>query len=111
MRRFFLSQYMLFAFVVFLAACPLAQREGTLQGVVISTTSSLPVPNAEATMTGMGYIFHAVSDSQGVFYMYDVPEGNYTITITAAGYVPYVYEPLQTLGGQTIGYTFLLSPL
>ncbi|HPO86650.1 MAG TPA: carboxypeptidase-like regulatory domain-containing protein [Candidatus Hydrogenedentes bacterium] len=87
---------MLVAFVVFLAPCPLAQRDGTLRGVVISTASSLPIPNAEATMTGMGYTFHAVSDSQGVFYMYNVPEGNYTITITAAGYVTYIYSPLQT---------------
>lgn len=69
---------------------------GTLQGTVTDLGTALPIEGAEALIESADYTFIATTDAAG-FYTRLVPEGVYTVTISAYGYYPEVFTGVEVI--------------
>jgi len=85
-------------FVVFSAGFALAQGVGSIKGTV-TDPSAASVPNAEVHVTGAGQTRDEKTDSKGQ-YTASVPPGQYTVRITAPGFVTVTKQDVAVTTGQ-----------
>lgn len=85
-----------------------ASTRGVLIGTVLDDATNRRVPNADIAIAALN--LKVRSDSAGDFTLPDIPEGLYTITITAEGFAPFSTR-LGFSAGQRIESDFgLLRP-
>ncbi len=72
-----------------LAAAGLAAQTGTITGKVTNAENGQPIENAtiKATMSG-GTSYGAVSAADGAFRIVNLPDGTYSVTVSAIGFAP-----------------------
>ena len=87
-------------------ASGLAAQSGTITGKVTNAESGRPIENAsvKATMSG-GSTFGAVSGADGAFRIVNLPDGAYTVSVTAIGYAPKRSDNVQPGAVLTITMT------
>src|ERR1700682_6365935 len=65
----------------------LAAETGTVRGIV-HDPQHRPLPDAQVVLQGTSYTKTVTSDSNGEFQLNSVPEGAYTIAVSAPGFRP-----------------------
>ena len=87
--------------VLFVFALLNAQSVGTVRGIV-HDPQHRPIPDATVTLRGQAGTWSktGTSNSNGEFTVADVPEGQATITVTAAG-LENVQQPVTVGPGET----------
>ena len=91
------------AILAFLAAVSVAllsaQGAGSIRGT-ITDPSAASVPNADVHVTGNGQTRDAKTDSKGA-YSVSLPAGQYTVRITAPGFVTTTKQGVAVSDGQS----------
>ena len=71
------------------AAAKLAAQTGSITGKVTSAESKRPIENASIkALSAGGMTYGAVSGADGAFRIVNLPDGSYTVSITALGFAP-----------------------
>ena len=94
-RRFGLG----IALATFAALSAQAQGVGTLK-ITVKDPSSAVVPNAQIHVTGSGQTKDDKTDGQGLDTL-TLPPGQYTVRITAPGFVTATQQSVTVTSGQT----------
>ena len=76
-----------------LGLTPALAASGKIAGVVRDGESGAPLPSANVALPGAG--LGAATDSNGRFFILNVPPGSYTIRATYIGYSPYTLEGVR----------------
>ncbi|MFN0212976.1 MAG: carboxypeptidase-like regulatory domain-containing protein, partial [Saprospiraceae bacterium] len=93
-------------FIVLLLAPQVAYlQNATIKGNVIDVYYSTPLVDASVVISGTGKI--AATDKDGEFSVSNVPDGNYTLVVTANGYLPDEF-PVTVQGGKDVVKTMAL---
>lgn len=79
-----MKNYLIILFVLFINQTSFCQETGTLKGKIIDQTTKQPI--AESIIKVKNTTFETITDSFGEFTINTIPEGNYTIIITANGF-------------------------
>ena len=75
------------------------QTTGKIAGVIVDKETGKPIVGANVYLKGT--TIGCASDSQGEFYIINVPPGKYTLVIQMIGYAEYVVEDLQVFTNRT----------
>jgi subtilisin len=86
---------------------PQAPETGTIEGTVTATDTGAGVEGANIVVVGSD--LSGATDEDGHYTIKDVPEGQYTVTASAAGFESRSHTVTVT-GGQTIRVDFELDP-
>lgn len=89
---------------------------GSITGVVTDSVTGNPIFHANVVAmraNGPGMAAHAITDSNGVYTIINIPAGNYTVKAVAYGYCHKFYPtPVAVIAGQTTSdINFALSPV
>jgi len=84
--------------LVILPAMIFAQTNGKIAGQVTSTTGA-PLPGANVIIVGTSY--GAAADTDGHYFIYDVPAGKYTLRFQYIGYATTEVRNLDIFSGLT----------
>jgi len=95
------------ALIAFSAISIYAQGAGTLKGTVTDPSAAV-VPAAAVHVTGPGQTRDAKTDSNGQFTV-TVPPGQYTVGITAPGFVNATQQNVTVTDGQTVPVNIALQ--
>ena len=89
-----------------MAANGLAAQTGTITGKVTNAESGRPIENAtiKASVAG-GTSFGAVSGADGSFRLVNLPNGSYTVSVSAIGFAPKSSANVQPGAALTIAMT------
>ncbi len=89
-----------------MAANGLAAQTGTITGKVTNAESGRPIENAtiKASVAG-GTSFGAVSGADGSFRLVNLPNGSYTVSVSAIGFAPKSSANVQPGAALTIALT------
>jgi hypothetical protein len=101
-RSFRISILVFPALILFFVARGSAQYlTGSVVGTVIDQSGAI-VPEARVTVTNerTGLTRQTVTDSRGHYRAVDLPEGTYTITVAATGFIPLKKTGVQVVIGQ-----------
>jgi len=86
----------LYVFFLFAAPRMMAQSDkGAIAGKVLDSSGGI-LQGAEISVEPVGT--HAVSDAQGQFFVYNLPAGHYTVTVTYVGFTAFTKEADVTAG-------------
>jgi Carboxypeptidase regulatory-like domain len=98
-RGFVPSLVLLCALLVFLGSAFAQETTGGLQGIVKDPSGAI-VPNAKVIVTAPDLIGskEIVTDAAGYYRFTNLPPGNYTITVTAAGFSTNKHEFVLEVG-------------
>lgn len=82
---------------------------GNVNGIVVSSRTGEPIPNARIILLEDERVPSVVSDEQGNFYLENILEGSYTLRVSAEGFV-LAELPVTVIGGETIDLVAELAP-
>lgn len=82
MKRTLIETVSLFVASLFLLVIPSLAAE--IRGILISEITNKPIPDAEVFLVELGK--STISDKSGSFIFKDIPEGYYTLIVSAKGY-------------------------
>ena len=91
----------LFASLIALPVCLLAQVKGTINGTVVDSAKAA-VPGASLTLSSKetGEVRTAESSAQGYFNFIDLNRGTYRLTIKASGFRELIIDPVELTVGE-----------
>ncbi len=88
-----MKKYFIWIFLVFWIQIIFGQTTGKIAGVITDKETGAPIPGANVVVmnTDMG----AATDSNGDFYIINVPPGKYKVKVTMIGYSPLIFRDVQ----------------
>ncbi len=81
---------------------------GSIAGIVYDKTTNAPISGVQITLKEKGKVL--TTDQSGAFRFDSLPEGTYTVSFTAEGYLPYS-EIVTISGGQPYTMKVMLAPV
>lgn len=72
---------------------------GGVDGCVVSSIDGEAIPNAKISLLEDSMVPQVISNEQGQFLLENIPQGDYTLRVTAAGYMP-AQLPLTIIGNE-----------
>ncbi len=86
----------------------LAQTTGKLAGMITDATSGEPLAGANIFIEGTN--LGAAAGLDGMFFILNIPPGNYNVIIEMIGYEKQMYENLRISVNRTVSLDILLNP-
>jgi outer membrane receptor protein involved in Fe transport len=85
-----------------------AQTTGKLAGLITDASSDEPLVGANIFLEGTS--LGAAADLDGIFFILNIPPGNYDVTIQSIGYETKKYESLRISVNRTVSLDIALKP-
>lgn len=83
---------------------------GKIIGFVYSSSiPQVPIVGAAVSISALGPTYYVLTAAQGVYTLSGIPEGTYSVTANATGYISRSQDILVSLASSGVGYFFLPS--